>query len=452
MKFKHLFKTIYLTLFVITLVACSDDDDTTFPADSESIADFVLDNQDQYSSLLAALEKANLVQTLSGTGNFTVFAPNNAAFNEFLGDRSLDDFSEEEIKTLLENHVLGIKVLSSEIQTGYVKNQADFSSYIAKEGDNVTINGVASVTTADVERSNGVIHAVDKVIDTPSLLTFAALDPSLSSLATTATTTTGFETDFGAVLGDKTGNALTLLAPTNMAFMNLGDISGLSAGELEQILLNHVISGSLLSEGLSTGYSSTLASVTFGDDTSNLSIYINTSDGVEFNGISKVSTADIVATNGVIHIVDEVITLPTVVTFATADPTFSTLETALTTLTPSTDFVATLSTTGAAPAPFTVFAPTDDAFGNITVPSDESDVADILNYHVVTGSNVRSSDLVDGPVATLNGNVTIDASAPSVKGAENDTASNIVATDVQAVNGVIHVIDQVLLPAAPVVF
>ncbi|WP_378177684.1 fasciclin domain-containing protein [Aquimarina sp. SS2-1] len=446
---KNLFKKAFLALCIISIAACSDDDDTTFIPNPITIADIVAGDAN-YSSLLAALERTDLDVTLNGTGTFTVFAPDNDAFADFLDGTALNDVPVADLEQILLNHVLGTTVTSGQLTTGYVNNLATESSTSANlsmyinTSSGVTINGVSTVVQADVPASNGVIHFVDEVIPLPTMLTFVAADSELSSLATTATTTSGFDTDFAAVLSGADSN-LTLLAPDNDAFAALGDISGLSAADLEQILLNHVIAGINISTGLTTGYGNTLA--TYGETMNNLSIYINTDGGVSFNGISNVGRADIVASNGVIHKVDAVITLPTVVTFATADATFSTLVTALTTLTPSTNFVGILGTElGTDPAPFTVFAPTDAAFAAITVPTDEDDVAAILNYHVVGGANVRSTDLTDGAVTTLNGDVTIDASAPSVTGAGNTSASNIIVVDVQAANGVIHAIDQVLLP------
>ncbi len=453
MKMISLFRYLWILTVVFSFVACSDDDDTTFIAPSNTISDFVSGNEN-FSMLLEALQKTGLDVTLNGAGTFTVFAPNNAAFTAFLNGATIADVSKETLEELLLNHVLGTTAISSSLSTGYVSTLAKESSsegnvsmYISTEGG-VTINGDATVVTADIIRDNGVIHEVDKVIALPTMLTFVALDSSLSTLATVATTTSGFDTDFAAVLG-AADSKLTLLAPDNAAFAALGDISGLAASALEQILLNHVLTGVNVSSALSTTYSNTLA--TYGTTSNNLSIYINTADGVIFNGVSKVSTADIVTSNGVIHKVDTVVGLPTIVTFATADANFSELVASLTTDTPDTDFVSVLSTAnGTNPAPFTVFAPTNDAFAALGDKPDDKDGAltAVLNHHVISGNNVRSTDLTDGPVATLNGNVTIDADVPTVTGGSNTTPSSIIAADVQAANGVIHVIDQVLLPAA----
>ena len=195
----------------------------------------------------------------------------------------------------------------------------------------------------------------------------------------------------------------TVLAPTNDAFAtflsanNFNSLEDVPVDILTNILLNHVISASLVSTDLSTGYANTLATSSASQNP--MSIYVNTSNGVRFNGVSAVSTADILAVNGVIHKVDAVIGLPSVVTFATADSNFSTLVAALTRDDLTTDFVGVLSTdSSTAPAPFTVFAPINDAFNrlltelNLTSLSeiDEPTLDTVLKYHVVGGAK-RSS-------------------------------------------------------------
>ncbi len=248
----------------------------------------------------------------------------------------------------------------------------------------------------------------------------------------------------------------TVLAPTDAAFeafLNGAALSDIPVETLTQVLLNHVIAGEVSSSDLSNlgaGYTNTLA--TYAPD-ENISLYFNTSSGVVFNGVSTVETPDVQASNGIVHIVDAVIDLPTVVTFAAADPNFSTLVEALTTLTPSVDFVSVLSTQGGAgDDPFTVFAPTNAAFDAITVPG-ESDLIPILQHHVVAGANVRSGDLTDGIMpTTLEGDdITINLpgtgdNIADVTDGLGNTGIGIDAVDVQAINGVIHVLDAVLLP------
>lgn len=256
-----------------------------------------------------------------------------------------------------------------------------------------------------------------------------------------------------------TGGPFTVLAPTNAAFdsflqaNNFTTLNDVPVAVLREVLLNHVIDGSLQSTDLSTGYANTKA--TSAASGTPMSIYINTNGGVTFNGVSTVQSANIMADNGVVHVVNEVIGLPTIVTFATADANFSNLVSALTRESNYT-YVATLSTpNGTAPAPFTVFAPTNAAFVDLLGELQLNGLGDIptatltstLNTHVVAGANVLESSLSDNmPVTTLGGGLTVNivsngATLTDSKG----RISNIIVTDVQANNGVIHAINKVVL-------
>ena len=256
------------------------------------------------------------------------------------------------------------------------------------------------------------------------------------------------------------GGEFTVLAPTNEAFETFLTANGfMSLSEvptdiLSNILLNHVVTGTVTYTNLvdaGSGYSNTNATNAGGD---NLSLYFDTSSGVIFNGVSSVATADIVASNGIVHVVDEVIGLPTVVTFAVSNPALSTLVAALTRDDLTEDLVSILSTTDE-PSPFTVFAPTNDAFGSLLAELGLNALGDIplstleatLGTHVVPGANVRSTDLVDGMSVTTIGspiNVSLSNGAKLIDSSGRE--SNIVAVDLQAYNGVVHVIDNVLLP------
>lgn len=242
----------------------------------------------------------------------------------------------------------------------------------------------------------------------------------------------------------------TVFAPTNAAFTSFLNANGFANLEavpvatLKEILLNHVVSGTNLSTSLTTTYIKTLAKGT-ASSTNTLSMYVNTASGVRLNGVSSVVTADIVATNGVIHIVDAVIGLPTVVTHAAANPNFTTLVGLLS----GQGLVPTLA--GTTSSPFTVFAPSNAAFtafetqnpGTLASLS-SAQVTSVLTYHVVAGANVLSTGIPTTPITTLEtGTFTI---AGTVITDEANRQTNIVAVDVQASNGVIHMIDNVLLP------
>lgn len=289
----------------------------------------------------------------------------------------------------------------------------------------------------------------------PSNIVEIAMDtPDLSNLVAALSVADGNLVD---VLS---GGEFTVLAPTNEAFETFLAANGfMSLSEvptdvLSNILLNHVISGTINSTNLvdaGSGYSTTNASNMDGD---NLSLYFDTSSGVTFNGISSVVAADIVASNGIVHVVDEVIGLPTVVTFAVSNPALSTLVAALTTEGLSVDIVSILSSSDE-PSPFTVFAPTNDAFGSLLAELGLNALGDIpvdileatLGTHVAPEANVRSTDLVDGmSVNTIGSTITVSLSDGAKLIDSNGRESNIVAVDIQAYNGVVHVIDNVLLP------
>ena len=267
----------------------------------------------------------------------------------------------------------------------------------------------------------------------------------------------------GDLVNVLSGGEFTVLAPTNAAFDNFladngfANLSEVPTDLLANILLNHVISGTVLSTTLTdagAGYTTTNATNEDGD---NLSLYFNTTTGVTFNGTSSVAQADVEATNGVVHIVDQVIGLPTIATFATADPTFETLVAALTRPDLEVPFVTILSTTDPTYGiPLTTFAPTNEAFGDLLVEIGADDLSQIdvnlltavLLTHVVAQANVRAEDLAqDLPVVTLSEEtLTVDLTDGAQLVDPNGRVANIIANNVQAINGVVHVIDKVVLP------
>jgi len=240
----------------------------------------------------------------------------------------------------------------------------------------------------------------------------------------------------------------TVFAPTNDAFemlfndLGVSGIADLSADALKPILLYHVVAASAKASSLSTGYFESLNTINPGN--LGASIFVQTESGVMINGASKVSTADIEASNGIIHVIDKVLLPPTVVDFAISNPNFSILVEAVV----KAGLVDALSAEG----PFTVFAPTNEAFEMLFTDLGVSGIADltadaltpILLYHVVSG-NVNASQVTTGMVPTLNEDADLDIMA-STSGVTINESSNVIAVDVQGSNGVIHVIDKVLLP------
>lgn len=308
---------------------------------------------------------------------------------------------------------------------------------------------------SDDDNNDGPTAEATTVVD-------VALENNLTSLAT-ALTVTGLVDDLQGA------GPFTVFAPTNAAFDALLTTTGLDLNNLStaeedlvrNILLNHVIAGENISSTalvvLESGYRNTLAT---GPNGTNLSIYFNTSNGVVLNGASTVENADNTATNGTVHIVNAVIGLPTIATFATSNPALSVLVDALAyadTGSPTVPYIATVS--DAAAGPFTVFAPTNDAFVNVLAELNRTGFGEgtgelnaattdaVLLSHIVSG-NIQSSGLPNGPVATLGAELTANNTAFSLTD-PNDRVSNIITSlvNIQAINGVVHVIDTVILPA-----
>ncbi|MGV3459742.1 MAG: fasciclin domain-containing protein [Flavobacterium sp.] len=255
----------------------------------------------------------------------------------------------------------------------------------------------------------------------------------------------------------------TVFAPTNQAFTAFLQQNGFDSLEevpvplLKEVLLNHVVSGAAASTSLSTGYVKTLAKGS-ASSTNTLSMFINTANGVVINGGAAnggatVTTADIMASNGIVHVVGNVIGLPTIVNHAIANPNFSILVQALT-RDDQPDFAGILS--GTQNAPFTVFAPTNTAFGELLTELNLTGLAQVpqatlentLKYHVVAGQNVLAASLTDNMSVTTfqGGSFTVNLEGGASITDANGRVSTIAATDVQASNGVIHAINKVLLP------
>ncbi len=238
---------------------------------------------------------------------------------------------------------------------------------------------------------------------------------------------------------------LTVFAPTDDAFaalltdLGLNSLDDIDATTLSGILTYHVISGMTYSSNLESGAVSTLN--TSSPDETALSLLVSVGDGVMIND-ANVIAADVMASNGVIHVIDKVLLPPSVVDIATYSENFTSLVSAVV----KAGLVDALNSNG----PLTVFAPTNEAFAALFAALGISSLDEvstetltaILTYHVV-GDNVLSSELSAGSVEAISGKtfeVTID------DGVFLNGTIQVVATDIQGTNGVIHVIDQVLIP------
>jgi transforming growth factor-beta-induced protein len=258
-----------------------------------------------FTILAQALETANLVETLSGAGPFTVFAPTDAAFEAAL--LALDISSDEllarpDLATILTYHVLGGAVESAALEpVQVVSTVAELSAVVTKDENGVKINGKATVTTPDLIASNGVIHVVDAVILPASILELAVAYPDFETLAAAAAAVPDVE----AALA--TPGPFTVFAPTDAAFEaaitadNTTPEDLLARDDLGAILQYYALAGKILAADVTAGDLSTLQGDTVAITVSD--------DGVKVNEANVVIT-DIIGTNGVIHVIDDVLNPP----------------------------------------------------------------------------------------------------------------------------------------------
>lgn len=448
-------KFLYLAFILalpLLMVSCGDDDNMDGGDDNApgSIAELA-SASDDLNTLVAALSQAGLVETFSDpTADFTVFAPTDDAFAAAGID--LNTIDNTTLTAVLQYHVLTSSVLSTELSNGDVTT-LNGAAVTVDLTDGVKIND-ATVTQADIEASNGVIHIIDKVLLPPtednSIAGLAQGTEDLSILVDALIKAELVETLSGS-------DDFTVFAPTNQAFIDAGiDLDAVSVEDLTNILLYHVLADPVTSDQLSNSFVETL---------NETYVEVNIDGGVSINDAS-VATPDIAADNGVIHIIDKVLLPPSgnivdiAIDASTAStPEFTALVGAITKVTEDPELADLVSVLSDEDEDFTVFAPTDAAFNNLldflgASSLDDMDAAllqDVLLYHVVSGDRVFSTDLESGELETALADqlLVLDAGELSLADAGTLADANIqtAAVNIQGTNGVIHAIDKVLLPA-----
>lgn len=436
-----LVSTFAAGLLVMGTACTTDELPPSPPVVSSTIADVAQQNP-EFSTLVAALSKAGLVDTLKGAGPFTVFAPNNQAFIDS-GITSLDDFSAESLKTILLYHVIsGNTVVAADVTAGPHLSAADLTFFVGTDSG-VTINGGsanqggAAVKAADIAADNGVIHVIDRVMLPPDIATCATYG-GLGDLVNAVGAASAMSDGTSVLAALKSEGPLTVFAPTNAAFAKLG--AAPSGDALRDVLLYHVTSGAVDSSAIPAIASSLLQNTW----QSGVSLIFDSSAGVKVN-TATVQIADIKCTNGVVHVIDQVLLPPNVAQMAA----IAGLDSLLGAVTAAADIGDTsVADALQADAPYTVFAPTNDAFAAIVAPTDPIVLRDILLLHVVNaGIPVLSAGLPTTPTATLSAseNLSFDSTGPTVS-SDGTAAAKIGPADIHVTNGVIHLIDKVLLP------
>jgi uncharacterized surface protein with fasciclin (FAS1) repeats len=431
----------------------TDNTNTLVPDPGNNIMS-VLQSDEEFETLSAAIAAAGLTDLLSSMGSYTLFAPNDAAF-EALGTEAVDALlaDPDTLEDILLYHVIADQQVDAGAATelaGTTVASANGATFgITLDGDSLMIND-ATVTRADIDASNGIIHEIDAVLtppedtdsvepDTGDMFSVIQADENFSTL-TAALEATGLST----VLAN-TDQTYTLFAPTNAAFDALGGdtVNALLADtdRLTNILLYHVISEQSIDSATAISLSGTSVA-SANSDLLDISL-----DGAALMiNDATVTRADINTSNGLVHEIDTVLTPPAdvdVVATLAGMPEYSTLVS----LVQSADLADTLAD---ATKTYTLFAPTNDAFAALDaallagLAADEAALTTILLGHVVDGSvNASAATALDGGnVTTLSG-----AEWPVVVTTDGDLTvggAEVIEADVTATNGIIHGIDAVL--------
>ena len=399
----------------------------------------------RFTTLVAALTAAGLVDTLKGAGPFTVFAPTDDAFKK-LPEGTVEGLLKDipALTKILLYHVVPAHYEAAALaKLTTVETVGGPSLTVKVEQGNVRIND-AQVIIADVKASNGVIHVIDTVLlppaepAAPDIVDLAVADGRFTTLAKALT-------EAGLVNFVKQSAALTVFAPTDDAFAKLpeGTLDALlkDKAALTRVLLYHIAPGQAVAQDVVN-----MSSVaTFAGAYPS----IRAEDGKVMVDDAQVIIPDLLASNGVIHVIDSVLLPPAtppaaqkdIVEVAVADGRFTTLAAALT--------AAGLVDALKGPGPFTVFAPTDDAFKKLPEGTVEGLLKDfpaltkILLYHVAPGK-VIAGDVIK--LKTLGTLADVPVSFKVSEGKVMVGEAQVILTDIVASNGVIHVIDTVLLP------
>lgn len=413
-----------------------------------TVVDVVVNSED-HTLLEAAVLEADLAGALSGEGPFTVFAPTDDAVTALITalEITAEDFlALEDLSDILLYHVVNATALSTDLADGQmVTTMLGADVTITIMDGSVMVNG-ATVTSADITADNGVVHVIDAVLLPPAPETTTVVDIIVDSEDHTLLEAAVGAADLVEALSGE--GPFTVFAPTDAAITALVEALEITADDLlaleglGDILLYHVVNATALSTDLSDGQ---MVTTMLGED-----VTITIMDGTVMVNDATVTVADITADNGVVHVIDAVLlpptpeVTPTVAEIIANSPDHTVLAAVL----DSTDLDVALSGTG----PFTVFAPTDAAFDAVdpmtllSLLLDNDALAAVLTYHVA-GDSVMSTDLSDGQViTTLNGGdvtVTIDGGSVMINNAM------VIVADLVGSNGVVHVIDAVLLPPPP---
>lgn len=289
---------LFLTAILLIAVAQSNSSCTQHKKDIMGVA------SDNAKTLAVAVTAAGLVETLKGTGPFTVFAPTDAAFSAIQSDVDLllKPENKAELAKVLTCHVVSGKIRANDLKNGQELTTVDGHKMIVSISNGKVMVENATIITKDVEASNGIIHIIDKVILMPKPMVKA--NDIVAIASESAKTLAAAVTAAGLVETLQGMGPFTVFAPTDAAFAAIQkDVDNLlkpeNKAKLAKILTYHVVSGKAVAADLNDGQMITTV------EGSKLKVSIKNGK-VMINGANVIS-ADIPASNGVIHLIDKVV-------------------------------------------------------------------------------------------------------------------------------------------------
>ena len=402
------------------------DDDNRDRKRTGDIVDVAAGNK-SFGTLVAAVKAAGLVDTLKGKGPYTVFAPTDEAFSKLpkgTVESLLKPENRKKLVSILTYHVVPGKVLAKDVKSGRVKTANGSSLDVRVSRGGVTVNK-AKVVATDVMASNGVIHVIDSVII-----------PASRESQARSSQSRGSSRGYLGVSVESTSRPRGVRV--QQVFANTGAARAkLKKGDVIQKLNGASVTSNsgLIRELARTkpGQKITLL-VSSAGKTRTVQVQL----GGSYNSRSAQSSRQNSSSR------DSRKRTGDIVDVAAGNKSFGTLVAAV----KAAGLVDTLKGKG----PYTVFAPTDEAFSKLpkgTVesllkPENRKKLVSILTYHVVPGK-VLAKDVKSGRVKTANGS-SLDVRVS--RGGVTVNKAKVVATDVMASNGVIHVIDSVIIPAS----
>lgn len=295
---------VFSGLILFGFSSCDKNDDNPAPSGPGSITQIVSDNAD-FSILKAAVVKAGLADALAG-GTLTVFAPNNAAFTAAgISASTVAALPVATLDSILKYHVIGAAVASSAVPASdTVKTLLGLNLYASKNANGVFVNGV-KVKTPDLPAANGTIHVIENVLMPPTktIEGIAAGNPDFSLLVAAVVRA-------GLLDAVSAAGKYTVFAPTNAAFAAAGfntveDINEAPQDLITEVVKYHVLTTSVFASDLTEG--ATPTSLEGGTLTVGLSPAPNVKVTGSAASAAAITSANVVATNGVIHIIDKVL-------------------------------------------------------------------------------------------------------------------------------------------------